>query len=86
MDALVAEDPELAAQKPPGDELHRQPFRIVVKGGAKASLVFAGELTATSYDGDHPEGYNLPASRPATRRGLAARRSAGTAATTTSSI
>lgn len=60
MDALVAEDPELAAQKPPGDELHRQPFRIVVKGGAKASLVFAGELTATSYDGDHPEGYNLP--------------------------
>lgn len=63
MDTIVLEDPELgAAQKPPAVVLRRQPFRIIVRGGAKASLVFTGELQPTAFAGERGwGGYQLPA-------------------------
>ncbi len=62
MDAIVAEDPEVARELQGGHGLDRTPFRVAVGAGARARLVFEGRLTPVRYRRDESSrGYALPA-------------------------
>lgn len=62
MDAIVMQDASILADVRAGRTLARTPFTVVVGAGARARLVFRGDLLPTSYLHDSPrEGYAIPA-------------------------
>lgn len=63
MDEIVKQDRDIAQELGNENlELAREPFRIVVEAGARARLVFHGELNPTDFDDSRPaHGYPIPA-------------------------